>query len=166
VKKQGSRSGLGDEVELSSDTEEDPQRRVIFPVTNPNPTGIEDARLVEFKGRRGKDVSTHVHRPTAGKAIRSELLETELSVLYGLTRRFDWSRNQEQGHAVPTGGCVRPGYAMIRAAARKMRTVPRYFDASVLLGRGVIILRPQFPWEFVQIGNCGSPIEPTRAGCC
>jgi predicted GH43/DUF377 family glycosyl hydrolase len=25
--------------------------------------------------------------------------------------------------------------------------------------RGVIILRPQFPWEFVQIGNCGSPIE-------
>jgi predicted GH43/DUF377 family glycosyl hydrolase len=24
---------------------------------------------------------------------------------------------------------------------------------------GVAFLRPQFPWEFVQIGNCGSPIE-------
>ena len=24
---------------------------------------------------------------------------------------------------------------------------------------GVAILKPQFPWEFVQIGNCGSPIE-------
>jgi len=24
---------------------------------------------------------------------------------------------------------------------------------------GQIILRPQFPWEFVQMGNCGSPIE-------
>jgi predicted GH43/DUF377 family glycosyl hydrolase len=22
-----------------------------------------------------------------------------------------------------------------------------------------VILKPQFPWEFVQIGNCGSPIE-------
>jgi predicted GH43/DUF377 family glycosyl hydrolase len=24
---------------------------------------------------------------------------------------------------------------------------------------GVALLKPQFPWEFVQIGNCGSPIE-------
>jgi hypothetical protein len=24
---------------------------------------------------------------------------------------------------------------------------------------GVAILKPEFPWEFVQIGNCGSPIE-------
>jgi predicted GH43/DUF377 family glycosyl hydrolase len=24
---------------------------------------------------------------------------------------------------------------------------------------GQAILRPEFPWEFVQIGNCGSPIE-------
>jgi predicted GH43/DUF377 family glycosyl hydrolase len=26
-------------------------------------------------------------------------------------------------------------------------------------GGGVPLLKPQFPWEFVQIGNCGSPIE-------
>ncbi len=26
-----------------------------------------------------------------------------------------------------------------------------------------LILKPTFPWEFVQIGNCGSPIE-TEAG--
>jgi predicted GH43/DUF377 family glycosyl hydrolase len=26
-----------------------------------------------------------------------------------------------------------------------------------------IVLRPEFPWELVQIGNCGSPIE-TKAG--
>jgi predicted GH43/DUF377 family glycosyl hydrolase len=24
---------------------------------------------------------------------------------------------------------------------------------------GEIILKPEYPWEFVQIGNCGSPIE-------
>jgi predicted GH43/DUF377 family glycosyl hydrolase len=24
---------------------------------------------------------------------------------------------------------------------------------------GTLLLRPQFPWEFVQIGNCGAPIE-------
>jgi len=26
-------------------------------------------------------------------------------------------------------------------------------------GEGEILLTPQFPWEMVQIGNCGSPIE-------
>jgi len=34
-----------------------------------------------------------------------------------------------------------------------------YSDDLYSWDRGVIILRPQFPWEFVQIGNCGSPIE-------
>jgi len=26
-----------------------------------------------------------------------------------------------------------------------------------------LILEPSFPWEFIQLGNCGSPIEP-KAG--
>jgi predicted GH43/DUF377 family glycosyl hydrolase len=24
---------------------------------------------------------------------------------------------------------------------------------------GVVLLTPEFAWEFVQIGNCGSPLE-------
>src|SRR3546814_15551643 len=26
-------------------------------------------------------------------------------------------------------------------------------------GLGKVIVKPEYPWEFVQIGNCGSPIE-------
>jgi len=29
--------------------------------------------------------------------------------------------------------------------------------------RAQLILKPKFPWEFIQLGNCGSPIE-TEAG--
>jgi predicted GH43/DUF377 family glycosyl hydrolase len=31
-------------------------------------------------------------------------------------------------------------------------------------GMSRILLKPVFPWEMVQIGNCGSPIE-TKVGC-
>src|ERR1700704_4438135 len=34
-----------------------------------------------------------------------------------------------------------------------------YSDDLYSWDGGVVILKPQFPWEFVQIGNCGSPIE-------
>ena len=34
-----------------------------------------------------------------------------------------------------------------------------YSDDLYTWGDGQAILKPEFPWEFVQIGNCGSPIE-------
>jgi predicted GH43/DUF377 family glycosyl hydrolase len=34
-----------------------------------------------------------------------------------------------------------------------------YSDDLYRWEAGQPILKPQFPWEFVQIGNCGSPIE-------
>ena len=34
-----------------------------------------------------------------------------------------------------------------------------YSDDLYSWNGGQVILKPQFPWEFVQIGNCGSPIE-------
>jgi predicted GH43/DUF377 family glycosyl hydrolase len=29
-----------------------------------------------------------------------------------------------------------------------------------------IIQEPEYPWEFIQIGNCGSPWRPMKAGSC
>src|SRR6202042_780283 len=34
-----------------------------------------------------------------------------------------------------------------------------YSDDLYSWNGGTAILKPEFPWEFVQIGNCGSPIE-------
>lgn len=34
-----------------------------------------------------------------------------------------------------------------------------YSDDLYMWGGGVPILKPLFSWEFIQIGNCGSPIE-------
>ncbi len=34
-----------------------------------------------------------------------------------------------------------------------------YSDDLYSWNGGEVVLKPLFPWEFVQIGNCGSPIE-------
>jgi predicted GH43/DUF377 family glycosyl hydrolase len=34
-----------------------------------------------------------------------------------------------------------------------------YSDNLLEWELGTPIMRPEFPWEFIQIGNCGSPIE-------
>jgi hypothetical protein len=40
-----------------------------------------------------------------------------------------------------------------------------YSDNLLEWELGTPIMRPQFPWEFIQIGNCGSPSNWMRAGC-
>src|SRR5437868_3412552 len=66
---------IGDEVELAFKPEHDISERVIFPVTDSQSHGIEDARFVEFTdGDRKTYYATYT--TYKGTAIRSELLET------------------------------------------------------------------------------------------
>jgi predicted GH43/DUF377 family glycosyl hydrolase len=44
-----------------------------------------------------------------------------------------------------------------------MRTSPEVLRHAPLLEHSKLIVKPTYPWEFVQLGNCGSPIE-TEAG--
>jgi beta-1,4-mannooligosaccharide phosphorylase len=65
----------GDDVEVIFKPDEDISARVIFPITESQSNGIEDARFVEFD-----DGTTKIFRATytaySGTAIRSELIET------------------------------------------------------------------------------------------
>src|SRR5205814_9093643 len=65
----------GDHIELTFNPEEELSERVIFPVTESQSNGIEDARFVEFSD---DDPKTYYATYTAysGRAIRSELIET------------------------------------------------------------------------------------------
>jgi hypothetical protein len=73
----------GDHVELVFKPEEDISERVIFPVTESQSNGIEDARFVEFSD---DDRKTYYATYTAysGQAIRSELIETSDFVSFRL----------------------------------------------------------------------------------
>jgi predicted GH43/DUF377 family glycosyl hydrolase len=145
----------GDHVELIFKPEEDLSERVIFPVTESQSNGIEDARFVEF---RDGDRKTYYATYTAysGRAIRSELIETSDFMSFRLAPlRGAAARNK--GMALfprKIGG----KYAMI-ARQDNENLYLIYSDDLYTWDGGQAILKPEFPWEFVQIGNCGSPIE-------
>jgi len=146
---------LGDEVEVAFKEGEDISERVIFPVTDSQSQGIEDARFVEFSDG-GRKTYYATYTAYTGKAIRSELIETNdflsfrMSPLHGTAAR-------NKGMALFPRR-IDGKYAMI-ARQDNENLYLIYSDDLYRWDGGQPILKPQFPWEFVQIGNCGSPIE-------
>jgi predicted GH43/DUF377 family glycosyl hydrolase len=145
----------GDEVEVIFREDEELSERVIFPITHSQSNGIEDARFVEFNDT-GQKTFYATYTAYSGRAIRSELLKTkdfrsfQMTPLGGLVAR-------NKGMALfprKIGG----RYAMIgRQDNENLYLI--YSDDLYTWNGGQCILQPKYPWEFVQIGTCGSPIE-------
>jgi predicted GH43/DUF377 family glycosyl hydrolase len=145
----------GEHVELIFKPEEDLSERVIFPVTESQSNGIEDARFVEF-GDGGRTTYYATYTAYSGRAIRSELIETNDFMSFRL-RPLTGAAAGNKGMALfprKIGG----KYAMI-ARQDNENLYLIYSDDLYRWDGGQAILKPEFPWEFVQIGNCGSPIE-------
>jgi predicted GH43/DUF377 family glycosyl hydrolase len=146
---------IGDEVEVVFRPEQDISERVIFPVTESQSHGIEDARFVKFIDG-GQTTYFATYTAYTGMAIRSELIETRdflsfrMSPLHGAAAR-------NKGMALFPRR-LNGKYAMI-ARQDNENLYLIYSDDLYTWEGGQAILKPQFPWEFVQIGNCGSPIE-------
>jgi predicted GH43/DUF377 family glycosyl hydrolase len=146
---------IGDEVEVVFELAPDISERVIFPVTESQSNGIEDARFVQFSDG-GRTTYYATYTAYKGTAIRSELIETSDFLSFRMTPL--------QGAAARNKGMalfprkIDGRYAMIaRQDNENLYLV--YSDDLYRWEGGQAILKPQFPWEFVQIGNCGSPIE-------
>lgn len=145
----------GETVELVFSPHEDISERVIFPVTESQSNGIEDARFVQFEDE-GSSVFYATYTAYNGRAIRSELLETRDFLSFRLSPLTGAAAGNKGMALFPRriGG----RYAMIaRPDNENLHLV--YSDDVRSWTTGCAILKPQFPWEFVQIGNCGSPIE-------
>jgi predicted GH43/DUF377 family glycosyl hydrolase len=146
---------VGDDVEVIFNPDEDISERIIFPVTESQSHGIEDARFVEFSDG-GRKTYYATYTAYSGTAIRSELIETSGFMSFRMTPL--------QGAAARNKGMalfprkIDGKYAMI-ARQDNENLYLIYSSDLYRWDGGAAILKPQFPWEFVQIGNCGSPIE-------
>jgi predicted GH43/DUF377 family glycosyl hydrolase len=153
----GNRSAgpLGDDVEVIFQPELDISERVIFPVTESQSNGIEDARFVQF---RDGDRTVYYATYTAyrGTAIRSELIETSDFLSFRMTPLKGAAARNKGMALFPRK--IDGKYAMI-ARQDNENLYLLYSDDLHTWEGGQAILKPQFPWEFVQIGNCGSPVE-------
>jgi len=134
--------------------------RVIFPA-GPNEThGMEDARFVRFQEDDGAVRYYATYTAFDGYGIVPQLIETEdfrqfqISTLHG-------SAAQNKGMALfprRIGG----KYVMISRRDRENLHLAQS-DRLDQWDTLTELHRPRHPWELVQIGNCGSPIE-TDAG--
>jgi predicted GH43/DUF377 family glycosyl hydrolase len=134
--------------------------RVIFPA-GPNETrGMEDARFVQFVAQDGSSRYYATYTAYDGFSILPQLIETEdfvrftISTLYGAAA-------QNKGMALfprPIDG----KYVMLSRKDRENLHLATSIDVHHW-DDVTDLYRPQHPWELLQIGNCGSPIE-TEAG--
>jgi predicted GH43/DUF377 family glycosyl hydrolase len=145
----------GDEIEVEFGSDEELSERTIFPITDSQSNGIEDARFVEFDdGERKTFYATYT--AYNGRAIRSELIETVDFRSFRLTP-LGGSAARNKGMALFPRK-IDGRYAMIgRQDNENLYLI--YSDDLYTWEGGRPILQPEYPWEFVQIGNCGSPIE-------
>ena len=128
---------------------------VIFPVTPAQANGLEDLRLTQFTHDDGRLQYFGTYTAYSGRDIRSELLCTDTF------REID---------LVPmTGSASRnKGMALFpRKIGGKYMMVGRQDGQNLFLltsdsltdwDEGKLLMTPKYPWELIQIGNCGSPI--------
>lgn len=145
----------GDRLELCFNSDEDISERVIFPMTHQQSNGIEDARFVEFHDEDSK-IYYATYTAYSGRSIRSELLETTDFLTFRLSP-LNGDAAKNKGMALFPKR-INGKYAMIARQDNENLYLIYSKDLHEWNG-GVAILKPEFPWEFVQIGNCGSPIE-------
>jgi predicted GH43/DUF377 family glycosyl hydrolase len=145
----------GDTVELIFEPDQDISERVIFPVTDSQSNGIEDARFVEFDDD-GLRTFYATYTAYNGRAIRSELIETRDFLSFRMSPLTGTATRNKGMALFPRR--IAGKYAMI-ARQDNENLYLLYSDDLHCWNGGTAILKPQFPWEFVQIGNCGAPIE-------
>jgi predicted GH43/DUF377 family glycosyl hydrolase len=142
-------------IDVSFKAGEDLSERVIFPITESQSNGIEDARFVEFN-EGGRRIFYATYTAYSGKAIRSELIETRDFNSFRMTPLKGTAARNKGMALFPKK--FKGKYAMIgRQDNESLYLI--HSDDLYSWNEGVPLLKPQFPWEFVQIGNCGSPIE-------
>ncbi|HQF38323.1 MAG TPA: glycoside hydrolase family 130 protein [Opitutaceae bacterium] len=130
--------------------------RVIFPHSPSQRNGIEDARFVRFR----RDDGTHTYFATYtaydGRTTEPQLLQTD-DFLDFTFRTLSGAAVQNKGLALfprRIGG----RYAML--ARQDNENIYFMLSEDLHFWRTTtLILKPTFAWEFVQLGNCGSPIE-------
>jgi len=145
----------GDDIEVVFRENTDLSERVIFPITDSQVNGIEDARFVEFE-HDGRKTFYATFTAYSGRAIRSELIETTDFLTFRMTPLTGTATRNKGMVLFPRK--IDGRYAMIGRQDNENLHLITSDDLYSWEG-GQAFLRPKYPWEFVQIGNCGSPIE-------
>ena len=134
--------------------------RILFPATPSQRNGIEDARFVHFQNDDGNCVYYATFTAFDGKVIMPELLETSDFLSFRFIT-LNGPAAENKGMALFPRK-VNGRFAML--SRQDNENIYLMFSDNIHFWyERQLLLKPTFPWELVQLGNCGSPIE-THAG--
>lgn len=134
--------------------------RIIFPFSDNESNGIEDARFVRFTDDDGSVMYYATYTAYNGRAILPQFIETQ-DFLHFRILTLNGSAVQNKGMAIFPRR-IQGRYAMLSRQDDENLFV-MFSDNAHYWSDPHLILRPAEAWESVKIGNCGSPIE-TEAG--
>jgi beta-1,2-mannobiose phosphorylase / 1,2-beta-oligomannan phosphorylase len=130
--------------------------RVIFPISATEQKGIEDARFVKFTDDNGEITYYATYTAYDGMAIMPKLISTK--------DFYDFKILPINGEIAQNKGMalfprrINGKYAML-CRIDGVNNYIAYSDSINIWHEAKIIQKPKYPWELVQIGNAGSPIE-------
>ncbi|MFM8378606.1 MAG: glycoside hydrolase family 130 protein [Planctomycetia bacterium] len=142
--------------EVECDAESDISERVIFPYSPAETNGIEDARFVRFEEPDG---AVHYYATCTafdGNVTLPQFLATDDFVRFKVST-LNGPEIANKGFALFPRR-IHGAYAMLSRQDGETVSVMESDMLHFWYSRR-LVLRPTQPWEFVQIGNCGSPIE-------
>ncbi|MBN2348168.1 MAG: glycoside hydrolase family 130 protein [Bacteroidales bacterium] len=142
------------ELEFSLDT--NISERVIFPVSANEKNGIEDARFVKFKDDSGNTIYYATYTAYDGTSILPKMMDTRDFYHFRILP-LHGEIAQNKGMAMFPRK-VNGNYAML-CRLDGFNNYISFSDNINIWREAQLIQQPIFPWEIIQIGNCGSPIE-------
>ncbi|MCH8556643.1 MAG: glycoside hydrolase family 130 protein [Balneolia bacterium] len=144
---------------IKFDSKNNISERVIFPFSKNESNGIEDARFVQFFDENGETVYYATYTAYNGVCILPQLLMTKDFVFFDIVT-LNGESVQNKGMALFPRK-INGKYVML-SRVDGVNNYIMYSDHLHYWDRAEIIQEPKMPWEFVQIGNCGSPIETSE----
>jgi predicted GH43/DUF377 family glycosyl hydrolase len=141
-------------LKFSRDT--DLSERVIFPVSFNESKGIEDARFVKFTGDKGEIDYYATYTAYDGKTILPKLIQTKDFCEFEIKPLHGHGAQNKNLALFPRK--IKGKYAML-SRIDGINSFISFSESINLWGDPIIIQAPTRYWEFIQVGNCGSPIE-------
>lgn len=133
--------------------------KVIFPNARAESMGMEDVRLVKFTHDNGDTCYYGTYTAYDGHHIKTQLIETKDFDVFDI-RTLSGNAISDKGMALFPEK-IKGKYVMIsRQGGEKMQimfseNLYRWDDYQLLM-------EPEYPWEMVQLGNCGSPFKTEK----
>ena len=129
--------------------------RVIFPISDSESRGIEDARFVRFTDDDGSNRVMATYTAYNGHTILPKLISTEDFYTFRVMPLHGAGAQNKNLALFPRK--IKGKYAML-ARIDGVNNYIMYSDRVTQWNDPILLQEPRYAWEFTQIGNCGSPL--------